>query len=148
MILESVSEEQIRELLRDSRTTSRSSSRSSNPELNGHLTNGICDSDISYRNKRDPERQPFLPEINPNGSLISAQRQNNMTQRLNNQSSPSPPSSAGRSTNMMLRNSLSDSQHGQVAVNQEPRPPSSGRSSANSGKYRTLSPIVRNDLHQ
>ena len=208
MVLESVTEDTIRELLKDSRATSSTSLR-----LNGHnptsdqMNDANCadcyeedsesamySSDVNLtdhhkqlnnvlhnlqqqnaqeaitrrssapsrnsRQDRSPERRPFLPEIDPTGSMATV-RPNNLT-RLNNEGRP--PTS-GRSSAVTVRNTFSDVNPSLFTVEARernhrgfcentPTPPqpqllNSGRSansSANVTRPRTLSPIVKNSL--
>ena len=195
MVLESVTEDTIRELLKDSRATSSTALR-----MNGHkpesdaangttndeeFQNAIYASDanltdhhkvnnalnhaslpdghtrrrtsIPGRNSqqdRSPERRPFLPEIDPTGSMATV-RPNNMS-RLNNESRPL---SSERSSAVTVRNSLSEanpswriggeSREGNYWGSREntPTPPQPSRcNSANVVRPRTLLPITKNSF--
>lgn len=174
MILESISEETLKQLLSDSRTTSRamlsrSVSRSSTSEENGVYTTPdyrsssrlsesgqeriLSASRMSDRNspqmpysisERQPERKPFLPEIDLRGSL-STQRQGGI--RLNNEDSTARrPPSAGRLSAVTVRNTFTPTTHTPVLQSYDsedpaPRPPSGGRRSCSGGKNRTVSPF-------
>ena len=191
MVLESVTEDTIRELLKDSRATSTTALR-----MNGHKPESDAANDEEFQNAvyasdanltdhhkvnnvlnhachpdgyhtirtstprrnnqqdRSPERRPFLPEIDPTGSMATV-RPNNMS-RLNNESRP--PSS-GRSSAVTVRNSLSEANTswkigGDSRVENHwgsrentPTPPQPSRcSSANVVRPRTLSPITKNSI--
>ena len=187
MVLESVTEDTIRELLKDSRATSGTALRmnghkpesdaandeefqnASDANLTDHhkvnnVLNHACHPDGYYtirtstpgrnnQHDRSPERRPFLPEIDPTGSMATVRP--NMS-RLNNESRP--PSS-GRSSVVTVRNSLSEANTswrigGDSRVKNHwgsrentPTPPQPSRcSSANVVLPRTLSPITKNSL--
>ncbi len=187
-MLESVTEDTIRELLKDSRTTSRASFRAfdssgdvdfqseniqaaahdyisshsnltdQHKELNNALKLLASESNLSDTHKL-PARQPFLPEIDPKGSLATRPCSGS---RLNNEQYPNRGSrlNSGRSSAVTVRNSLQDnvmkpenydfSDAFGGSRDNTPTPPSNQNNGIRSvpviqkAKPRTLSPIIRN----
>lgn len=184
-----MTEDTIRELLKDSRTTSRASHRridsadvdfqseniqpathdyvstqsnltDQHKELNNALKLLASESNLSDTHK-PPVRQPFLPEIDPKGSLATRPCSGS---RLNNEqySNRGGRLNSGRSSAVTVRNSFqdnvtksdnydfSDAFSGSRDNTPTPTPPSNQNNGTRSvpsihkAKPRTLSPIIRN----
>ena len=167
MMLESVTEETVQELLNNPRAVSQAGSRAASrlssrasvspgllrpaDELDNPLaiTGHSCDDyDISHNIP-----QPFLPAIDPTGTM-STQRQGNP--RLNNdESCSSRPSSGQRGMAVTVRNSLSDNPSRNNVIIAEalrenrhsPQPPSAPRSASSNSLHRNISPpFTKNSL--
>ena len=158
MLLESVNEDTIQELLKDSRATSRASSRpmqraqlqQTPPPPKTPITRPK-DTNILYQNGDTPDisvqpKKSFLPEIDPKGNLVHRPD----SQRLNNEDYPGSRQASSLSSAVLVRNSLSStsnvslrSEDSFAQNGQTPRPPSSERKSSGG---RNRSAVVKNSF--
>ncbi|CAH1792355.1 unnamed protein product [Owenia fusiformis] len=168
LVVESISEETLRELLKDSRTTSRSASRSSHSSIIDEydLSNQSDTYLNNYSSRPTSSQSPRLklPEINQN-QFMSTQKLTNEIQgqrsrpgsrghvKTNNEDHGSKRQgsvNSGRSSTNLLHNVLlSDSldfksdespERGQSA--HSPHPPGTGRKSSAGKQNRTYSPAI------
>ena len=169
MVLQSIGEENLQQLLQDSRATSRAmlsrnSSRASSasssrnmPPPDGTIHNGYHDNrtasqmsnsiDRHYErhSANHEDRTPFLPEIDPKGTLSTAIQGG---VRLNNMDPGArrTPSAGERLSAVTVRNSFTPTNHSVVLQSYDsetdptPRPPSTSKKPGSGGKHRTKSP--------
>ena len=172
LVLESVNEDTIKELLQNSRTTSRMASRASlhSAAAMPHTTSSrpasrslgpqpreFLDSGDAVQNpfSQEPEsRRPFLPKIDPKGTM-STQKISGGT-GLNNEEATynRPPSGSARGSAITIHNSFSGTSvatSGSFELGPDlsdsaaptPHPPSECRKSSGGRSGRTMSPFTK-----
>lgn len=176
--MESVDQDTIRTLLQNSRATSRAASRTneqcaitsaSDSHLQGRPDSveydsrpRTSDSDAVSVSSRLESRyyghQPFLPQIDPKGSLTTSSSSLSSVQKLNNlRLTIGNNSSAARGSAVTVRNQFADSYDNHTDVmalcdmetdqsQQFPRPPSGRRSQDSRNCPRTKSPYTHSSL--